>query len=144
MSTLAPDCDVLQLQSMQKIQAQSGASSPISSSGGSFGSPQLQNVTPSQQGQQGPQQGQQNPFTMQGVNPNALAYQMPQMSPLMQMQMMGMNMGGMGGMGGLGVNNSQFGMPQNQAMHQSVMRHSSPGPPQQGGSGGNQQGFMGF
>ncbi|KAF5373904.1 hypothetical protein D9758_000897 [Tetrapyrgos nigripes] len=138
-TSLLQDFAFYELQSMQKLQAQSGASSPISSSGG-FGSPQLQNVAPSQQGQP---QGQQN-LLMQGGNPNALAYQMPQMTPLMQMQMMGMNMGGMGGMGGLGVNNSQFGMPQNQAMHQSVMRHSSPGPTQQGGNGANQQGYLGF
>ncbi|KAJ7827752.1 YT521-B-like domain-containing protein [Mycena olivaceomarginata] len=57
-------------------------------------------------------------------NPNALAYQMPQMTPMVQMQMMQMGMPGMGmpgvGMGGAG----QFGV---QAMHQSVMRHPSPG-----------------
>ena len=72
-------------------------------------------------------------------NPNALAYQMPQMTPMMQMQMMGMGMGmgpGMGpGMGGGG----QFGV---QAMHQSVMRHPSPAPPGGGSDGG--QGFTGF
>ncbi|THV07789.1 YTH-domain-containing protein [Dendrothele bispora CBS 962.96] len=146
-TSLLQDFAFYELQSMQKIQAQSGASSPISNSGGTFNSPQLQSMTPAQQGQQGQQQqqGQQNLFPMQGGNPNALAYQMPQMSPLMQMQMMGMNMGGMGGMGGLGMGNSQFTMPQSQAMHQSVMRHSSPGPTQQGGNGGNQQGFnVGF
>jgi hypothetical protein len=73
-------------------------------------------------------------------NPNALAYQMPQMTPMLLMQMMGMGMPGMGmpgvGMGGAG----QFGV---QAMHQSVMRHPSPGPPGGGGKGG-QQGFGGF
>ncbi|KAK7467518.1 hypothetical protein VKT23_004572 [Stygiomarasmius scandens] len=143
-TSLLQDFAFYELQSMQKIQAQSGASSPISSSGGPFGSPQLQNMTPAQQGQQGQQQNQQNLFAMQATNPNALAYQMPQMSPLMQMQMMGMNMGGMNSMGGLGMGNSQFAMPQTQAMHQSVMRHSSPGPTQQGGNGGNQQNFMGF
>ncbi|KAJ7481135.1 YT521-B-like domain-containing protein [Mycena galericulata] len=66
-----------------------------------------------------------------GANPNALAYQMPQMTPMMQMQMMGM--GGMG-MGGGG----QFGV---QAMHQSVMRHPSPTPP---GAGDGGQGFANF
>ena len=52
------------------------------------------------------------------MNPNALAYQLPQMTPLMQMQMQ-MNMG----------MNSGFGIPQAQAMHQSVLRHPSPTPP---------------
>jgi len=55
---------------------------------------------------------------------------MPQMTPMMQMQMMGM---------GMGMSGNQYGMPQAQAMHQSVMRHPSPGPPNIGG-----QSFMGF
>ena len=66
------------------------------------------------------------------ANANALAFQMPQMTPMMQLQM-GMNMG-------LG---SQFSLPQStQAMHQSVLRHSSPSPP--GPLPVNGQGFMGM
>lgn len=57
--------------------------------------------------------------------------QMPQMTPMMQMQMQ-MNM----------PMNPQFAShPQAQAMHQSVMRHPSPGP---SGPGVGQQGFMGM
>jgi hypothetical protein len=51
------------------------------------------------------------------------------MTPMMQMQMQ-MNMG----------ISSQFGIPQAQAMHQSVMRHPSPG--RQGPL--PSQGFMGM
>jgi hypothetical protein len=54
---------------------------------------------------------------------------MSQMTPMMQMQMQ-MNMG----MG------NQFGVPQPQVMHQSVMRHPSPGPPTAVPSGNS--GFM--
>ena len=61
----------------------------------------------------------------------AAALQMSQMSPMMQMQMQ-MNMG----------MNSQFSMPQAPAMHQSVMRHPSPGPPGQVPVSG--QNFMGM
>lgn len=67
------------------------------------------------------------------------------MTPMMQMQMMGMNMGagglGMGSinMGGMNMG-GQFPMSQSQAMHQSVMRHPSPGP----GAQQQQGGFMGF
>lgn len=91
---------------------QSGPSSPVHSSGSSVHSPQ-QSVSPPPP---------QNQFGM--ANPNALAYQMPQMTPMMQMQMQ-MQMG----------MNPQF---QAQAMHQSVMRHPSPGPIPL-----NAQGFMG-
>ncbi len=101
------------------MQAQSGPSSPsISSSSGGMHSPPLQSVSPIPQ----PQQAQQQ--NMFAGNPNAMAYQMPQMTPMMQMQMMGMNIG------------NQFGMPQ--VMHQSVMRNPSPGPQGQG------QGFIGM
>ncbi|KAJ4475722.1 YTH-domain-containing protein [Lentinula aciculospora] len=120
----------------EKIQAQSGPSSPISSQSGGFGSPNLQNMSPLQSGQQSPVLQQPNLFAMQAGNPNALGYQMPQMTPMMQMQLMGMNMGGGLGMGNMGnMSGSQFPMSQSQAMHQSVMRHPSPG----SGSGGQQQ-----
>lgn len=127
-TSLLQDFAFYELQAMQKVQAQSGTSSPISSSSGGL-SPPLQSVSPvPQQGSPSPQQAL---FNMQSTNPNALAYQMPQMTPMMQMQMqMGM---------GMMPPASQFNMAQTQAMHQSVMRHPSPAPP-----GGNQQGFMGF
>jgi len=67
------------------------------------------------------------------VSPNALYGhgQIPQMTPMVQMQMQ-MNM----------PMNPQFAShPQAQAMHQSVMRHPSPGP---GGPRGGQQGFIGM
>ncbi|KAJ3920861.1 YTH-domain-containing protein [Lentinula edodes] len=145
-TSLLQDFAFYELQAMQKIQAQSGPSSPISSQGGGFGSPNMQNMSPLQSGQQSPVQQQANLFAM--GNPNALAYQMPQMTPMMQMQMMGMNMGGGLGMGNMGnMVGSQFPMSQSQAMHQSVMRHPSPGSgpqqqQQQQQAGG--QGFINF
>jgi hypothetical protein len=64
------------------------------------------------------------------MNAYGAPLQMQQMTPMMQMQMQ-MNMG----------MNSQFAMPQAQAMHQSVLRHPSP----PGGSVGvNSQNFMGM
>ncbi|PBK93187.1 YTH-domain-containing protein [Armillaria gallica] len=118
-TSLLQDFAFYELQAMQKMQAQSGPSSPsISSSSGGMHSPPLQSVSPIPQ----PQQAQQQ--NMFAGNPNAMAYQMPQMTPMMQMQMMGMNIG------------NQFGMPQ--VMHQSVMRNPSPGPQGQG------QGFIGM
>jgi len=68
------------------------------------------------------------------ANQNALygQGQLPQMTPMMQMQMqMGMS-----------VNPQYAPHLQTQAMHQSVMRHPSP-VPGPSGSGGEQQGFMG-
>ncbi|KAJ7355956.1 YT521-B-like domain-containing protein [Mycena albidolilacea] len=134
-TSLLQDFAFYELQAMQKMQGQGtqGASSPSSptTSGGAsaHSSPPMQHAQPAQFG-----------GGMGMANPNALAYQMPQMTPMLQMQMMGMGMPGMGmpgvGMGGAG----QFGV---QAMHQSVMRHPSPGPPGGGGEGG-QQGFAGF
>ncbi|KAJ7161497.1 YT521-B-like domain-containing protein [Mycena crocata] len=133
-TSLLQDFAFYELQAMQKVQGQGsqGASSPSSptSGGGSTQSPQLSPPMTHQQPAQ---------FGM-APNPNALAYQMPQMTPMMQMQMMGMGMGMGGGMGvGMG-GGGQFGV---QAMHQSVMRHPSPAPPGSGGEGG-QQGFTGY
>lgn len=74
---------------------------------------------------------QPNAFGM--TSPNSLYGQgmMPQMAPMMQMQMQ-MNM----------PMNGQFAqLPQAQAMHQSVMRHTSPGP---SAGNGHQQGYMGM
>jgi hypothetical protein len=96
-----------QLQAMQKIQVQGGSSSPKQSP---VHSPQPQQLSPVTH-------QQSTPFNMVNMNPNTLAYQMPQMTPMMQMQLQ-MNMG----------MNSQFGIPPAQAMHQSVLRHPSPGP----------------
>ncbi|ESK91372.1 yth domain family protein 1-like [Moniliophthora roreri MCA 2997] len=132
-TSLLQDFAFYELQSMQKMQAQSGPSSPTSNPG-SF-SPQLQNMSPAQQGQGG-NTGGQSPQPQNLFNPNLLAYQMPQMTPMMQMQMMGMmNSMGMGNMTG------QF------AMQQSVMRNP-PGQQQQGqqqqGGGNGQQGFTQF
>jgi YTH domain-containing family protein len=56
---------------------------------------------------------------------------MQQLTPMMQMQMQ-MNMG----------MNTQFAMPQAQAMHQSVLRHPSPGPASSVAVNG--QNFMGM
>ncbi|KAJ6531602.1 YT521-B-like domain-containing protein [Mycena vulgaris] len=123
-TSLLQDFAFYELQAMQKMQGQGsqGASSPSSptlSGGSSAHSPQPQ-LSPPMAHQQPAQFGM-------APNPNALAYQMPQMTPMMQMQMMGMGMGMGPGMGG-----GQFGV------HQSVMRHPSPAP----GEGG--QGFTGF
>lgn len=104
---------------MQKMQATGGAPSP---SPPALHSPQL---------------GSPAPAAATNFNPNP--YNMQQMAPMMQMGM-GMNMG----VGGNGQYGSQQGLhPQTQAMHQSVMRHPSPGPLQvqpQAGQGG----YMGF
>ena len=111
---------------MQKVQSSSGASSPPQS-GSSLQSPQIPPASVS---------------TSSGFNPNALAYNVPQLSPMMQIQMgIGMNVGLSGAAQYTGV---QPGLhPQTQAMHQSVMRHPSPGPQQQG-QGPGQQAYGGF
>lgn len=90
----------------------------MQSAGSAVHSPQLQPASISPAVLQ-----QQNAFAAM-----ANTYQIPHM---MQMQM-GMGMGMNMGMG------SQY-IPQTQAMHQSVMRHPSPGPQQ-----GNGQGFVGM
>ncbi|KIK08160.1 hypothetical protein K443DRAFT_672643 [Laccaria amethystina LaAM-08-1] len=122
-TSLLQDFAFYELQAMQKMQGTGGASPP-SQSNSAIHSPTLQAATV---GTTGLQQGAQNTFGM-GTNPSALAYQMPQITPMMQMQLqMGMSMG------------SQFGITQQtQAMHQSVMRHSSPGPQQQQQQSGGQ------
>jgi YTH domain-containing family protein len=107
------------LQAIQKSQAQGVPSPPLSPAN------PPQTLSPANQNQQ------TLPFNMVNMNANALAYQMSQMTPMMQMQLQ-MNMG----MG------SQFGIPQAQAMHQSVLRHPSPGP--SGTMPVNGQGFMGM
>ncbi|KAJ7461577.1 YT521-B-like domain-containing protein [Mycena latifolia] len=128
-TSLLQDFAFYELQAMQKMQGGGqGTSSPnsptASSGGGPSHSPQL---SPPTQFAGMPQ-----------ANPNALAYQMPQMTPMMQMQMMGMGVGGNMGMGGgmgMGMGGGgQFGV------HQSVMRHPSPAP----GAGEGGQGFTGF
>lgn len=111
---------------MQKVQGSSGASSPPQS-GSALQSPQIPPASVS---------------TSSGFNPNALAYNVPQLSPMMQIQMgIGMNVGLSGAAQYTG---GQPGLhPQTQAMHQSVMRHPSPGPQQQG-QGPGQQAYGGF
>jgi hypothetical protein len=98
---------------MQKVQ---GSSSPPQS-GSAIQSPQIPPASVS---------------TSSGFSPNTVAYNMPQLSPMMQIQMgIGMNVG-LGGATQYGTGGQQGLHPQTQAMHQSVMRHPSPGPQQQG------------
>ena len=112
---------------MQKVQGSSGASSPPQS-GSALQSPQIPPASVS---------------TSSGFNSNALAYNMPQLSPMMQIQMgIGMNVG-LGGAAQYGTGGQQGLHPQTQAMHQSVMRHPSPGP-QQGQGAGQQGAYGGF
>lgn len=103
-----------QLQSMQKVQ-------------GGGGSPD--NAPPNGQAPQMPMQLSSNPPPPNTFNPNSLYGQgsMSQMAPAMQMQM------------NAPMNGQYSQHPQSQAMHQSVMRHTSPGPPS-----GNGQGYMGM
>ena len=110
---------------MQKVQGSSGASSPPQS-GSALQSPQIPPASVS---------------TSSGFNPNAMAYNMPQLSPMMQIQMgIGMNVGL-----GTATQYTQQGLhPQTQAMHQSVMRDPSPGPQQQGQGPGQQGAYGGF
>lgn len=122
-TSLLQDFAFYELQAMQKMQGQTGSVSPPQAPSSVMHSPQIQ------------------PATVSSFNPNALAYTSPQMTPMMQMQMqMGM------GMGMSNAPGSQQGLhPQTQAMHQSVMRHPSPGPQTQGSQGqGNNQGYGGY
>ncbi|KAF8163514.1 YT521-B-like domain-containing protein [Crassisporium funariophilum] len=122
-TSLLQDFAFYELQAMQKMQATGGAASPPQPGSG-LHSPQLPAATV--------------PGANSGFNPNALAYNMPQLTPMMQMQMgIGMNMG-MGGAGQQGLH------PQTQAMHQSVMRHPSPGPQQGQGQQAGNQNYGGF
>jgi hypothetical protein len=119
-TSLLQDFAFYELQSLQKMQAQQSASPPLRSTPTS--SPPPQSMSPVNNAQPGN-------FAMS--NPNALAYTVPQMTPLMQMQLH-MNMNPVA---------SQYGMPPNQAMHQSVMRdhHSN-----QGNNQSNYNGSSGF
>ncbi|KAL1720093.1 YT521-B-like domain-containing protein [Schizophyllum commune] len=135
-TSLLQDFAFYELQSMQKIQAQqsntnstqgSAAVSPIATPA-QLASPQLGSTSPN--------------LAQQQASPNLFMqspYQLPAMNPMLQMQMQMQQMNNMGmGMNGMGLGSPQFGMPQNQAMQQSVMRNPSPGP--QGGG----QNFMGM
>lgn len=107
-TSLLQDFAFYELQSLQKTnQAQQQTSSPPLRATPTH-SPPPQSMSP-------PNSSQQGGYGMQ--NPSALAYAMPQMTPLMQMQMH-MNMSTPG---------NPYGMPSNQAMHQSVMRDHNPG-----------------
>ncbi|KAF8629991.1 hypothetical protein AX15_003162 [Amanita polypyramis BW_CC] len=119
-TSLLQDFAFYELQSLQKIQGQGGAPSSPVQANSAIHSPQMQAAVPQTM-------QQQNVFGMTNP-PNPMAYQMAQMSPMLQMQLnMGMNMGmGMG---------SQYAIPSAQVMHQSVMRHPSPGPTQSSSQG---------
>ncbi|PPQ78169.1 hypothetical protein CVT25_015502 [Psilocybe cyanescens] len=122
-TSLLQDFAFYELQAMQKMQATGGAASP---SPPSLHSPQLPSSIA--------------PNSNTNFNPNN--YPIQQMAPMMQMGM-GINMG-LGNAGQFG--GGQQGLhPQTQAMHQSVMRHPSPGPGQQGHQQGSNQGYnLGF
>ncbi|KZP12725.1 YTH-domain-containing protein [Athelia psychrophila] len=113
-TSLLQDFAFYELQSMQKVQ-------------GGGGSPD--NAPPNGQAPQMPMQLSSNPPPPNTFNPNSLYGQgsMSQMAPAMQMQM------------NAPMNGQYSQHPQSQAMHQSVMRHTSPGPPS-----GNGQGYMGM
>lgn len=99
------------LQAMQKTQVQQPTGS---GSGSDASTPQSQSPTPQQQ---------QAIYTMANIgNPAALYSAMsPGMAATMSPAMLQMQMQ-------MGMMNPPFGMAQTQAMHQSVMRHPSPGP----------------
>lgn len=103
--------DFEQLQAMQKVQAQQPAGS---GSGSGASTPQSQSPNPQQQ---------QAIYTMANMaNPAALYSAMsPGMAATMTPAMLQMQMQ-------MGIMSPPFGIPQTQAMHQSVMRHPSPGP----------------
>jgi hypothetical protein len=118
-TSLLQDFAFYELQAMQKLQVPGGPSSPTHQSPlPSMHSSAPQNVAQTNQ--------QANMY----MNPTAMTYQMQQMTPMMQMQMQ-MNMG-------MNGPQSQFVMPQTQAMHHSVMRNPSPQPPNNG------HGFLGL
>jgi len=98
------------LQAMQKVQGQQPA---VSSSGSDASTPQSQSPNPQQQQAIYPMASMGNPAALY----SAMSPGMATMSPAMlQMQMQ------------MGMMGSPFGITQTQAMHQSVMRHPSPGP----------------
>ncbi|KAG6376292.1 YTH-domain-containing protein [Boletus reticuloceps] len=107
-SSQALNCE--KLQAMQKIQAQQPTGS---GSGSDASTPQSQSPTPQQQ----------TIYSMANMgNPAALYSAMsPGMAATMTPSMLQMQMQ-------MSMMNSAFGIPQTQAMHQSVMRHPSPGP----------------
>ncbi|KXN93392.1 YTH domain family protein 2 [Leucoagaricus sp. SymC.cos] len=122
-TSLLQDYAFYELQSLQRIQSQQGNSNanspPQSATQSAVHSPQMQPAVPAAQ--------QQNAFSM------------PYQIPAMMMAGYGQANSGMGygyGQGGAGYGGQQaYGgqlSSQTQAMHQSVMRHPSPGPNQQG------------
>ncbi|KAG6814600.1 hypothetical protein H0H92_000129 [Tricholoma furcatifolium] len=122
-TSLLQDFAFYELQSMQKLQNQQNPSSPSHTPDPSQSPPpqhmqQTQPQAPMQQHQTRHQAQQAQQQNMYGITPN-LGYPMPQMTPAMMQMQMQMGMMGMGG---------QYVMPQAQVMHQSVMRHPSPGP----------------
>lgn len=111
-TSLLQDFAFYELQSLQKMQAQQ----QVAASGSDTSTPQSQSPPPQQQ-TMFPMANMATPNAMYGaMSPGIGGAMSPAMSPAMlQMQMQ------------MGMMNP-FGMPQTQAMHQSVMRHPSPAP----------------
>jgi hypothetical protein len=110
-ASLLQDFGYYELQAAQKMQAQQTTGS---GSGSGASTPQSQSPTP---------QHQQAIYSLANMgNPAALYSAMsPGMGATMTPAMLQMQMQ-------MGMMSSAFGMSQSQAMHQSVMRHPSPGP----------------
>lgn len=109
--TCSPVLNFEKLQAMQKIQPQQPS---VTGSGSDASTPQSQSPNPQQQ---------QAIYSMANMgNPAALYSAMsPGMAATMTPAMLQMQMQ-------MGMMSTPFGIPQTQAMHQSVMRHPSPGP----------------
>ena len=99
------------LQAMQKIQTQQPTGS---GSGSDASTPQSQSPNPQQQQAMYSMANMANPAALYSAMSPGMAGTMTPAMLQMQMQM--------------GMMSNPFGIPQTQAMHQSVMRHPSPGP----------------
>ncbi|KIK93796.1 hypothetical protein PAXRUDRAFT_828613 [Paxillus rubicundulus Ve08.2h10] len=110
-TSLLQDFAFYELQAMQKIQAQQ---QPGSNTGSEASTPHSQSPTPQQQQTMFTMASMANPTAMYGAMSPSMAAAMTPAMLQMQMQM--------------GMMSPPFGIPQTQAMHQSVMRHPSPGP----------------
>ncbi|KAI9571394.1 YT521-B-like domain-containing protein [Boletus coccyginus] len=110
-TSLLQDFAFYELQAMQKVQGQQPA---VSSSGSDAPTPQSQSPNPQQQQAIYPMASMGNPAALYSAMSPGMAATMSPAMLQMQMQM--------------GMMSSPFGITQTQAMHQSVMRHPSPGP----------------
>jgi hypothetical protein len=110
-TSLLQDFAFYELQAMQKVQTQQPA---VSGSGSDASTPQSQSPNPQQQQTMFSMANMGNPAALYGAMTPGMAATMTPAMLQMQMQM--------------GMMSSPFGIPQTQAMHQSVMRHPSPGP----------------